>query len=107
MDSDTSAIICSLMAMMCSEMNTVADMFRRRADPDPFVCYDAAHFTSLNATKIEKVTGIGGLFSRWRNPDARRYHENLGVTITPKSSDEMPWQQEAGPSGLSPLPDAT
>jgi len=56
---------------------------------------------------MEKVTGIGGLFSRWRNPDARWYHENLGVTITPKSSDEMPWQQEAGPSGLSPFPDAT
>lgn len=55
---------------------------------------------------MEKVTAVGGLFFRARNPEmlGRWYHQHLGVTITPTSYDEQPWQQESGPSGISPFP---
>jgi glyoxylase I family protein len=55
---------------------------------------------------MEKVTGIGGLFFRAEDPAApgRWYQEHLGVTMTPTSYEELPWWQEAGPSGVSPFP---
>jgi len=55
---------------------------------------------------MEKVTGIGGLFVRAKDPATlgRWYQDHLGVTLTPTNYDEIPWQQEAGPSGLSPFP---
>jgi hypothetical protein len=31
----------------------------------------------------------------------------LVVTLTPSNHDELPWQQEAGPSGISPFPETT
>ncbi len=37
----------------------------------------------------------------------RWYQEHLGVTLTPSNHDELPWQQEAGPSGISPFPETT
>ena len=56
-----------------------------------------------------KVTGIGGLFFRAKDPTAlgRWYQEHLGVTMTPSSYEELPWWQEAGPSGVSPFPETT
>lgn len=47
---------------------------------------------------MEKVTGIGGLFFRARDPKAlaRRYRDHLGVTPVPETYEELPWQQEAG-----------
>ena len=58
---------------------------------------------------MEKVTGIGGVFFRALNPTtlADCYQEYLGVTRTPANYDELPWQQEAGPSGFAPFPEAT
>jgi hypothetical protein len=46
---------------------------------------------------MEKVTGIGGLFFRSRDPQAlgRWYESNLGITLTPSSYDELPWHQDA------------
>jgi glyoxylase I family protein len=58
---------------------------------------------------MEKVTGIGGLFFRARDPVAlgHWYQQHLGVTLTPSSYDELPWRQEAGPTGFSPFPRET
>jgi len=55
---------------------------------------------------MEKVTGIGGLFFRAQNPEslARWYHEHLGVTVTPANYNDVPWQQEAGPTVFQPFP---
>jgi hypothetical protein len=46
---------------------------------------------------MEKVVGIGGLFFRARDPAGlgRWYQQHLGVTLTPSSYEELPWQQEA------------
>jgi hypothetical protein len=35
------------------------------------------------------------------------YQQHLGVTLTPSSYEELPWQQGAGPSGVSPFPEDT
>ena len=58
---------------------------------------------------MEKVTGIGGLFFRANDPAAlgRWYQEHLGVTLTPTSYDEPPWQQDAGPTAFAPFPKQT
>jgi predicted enzyme related to lactoylglutathione lyase len=58
---------------------------------------------------VEKVTGIGGLFFRARDPSAlgRWYQEHLGVTLTPTSYGELPWCQEAGPTAFAPFPEQT
>jgi glyoxylase I family protein len=55
---------------------------------------------------VQKVSGIGGLFFRARDPDvlAQWYLDNLGVTLTPKSYSEPPWVQEAGPTIFAPFP---
>lgn len=53
--------------------------------------------------------GIGGIFFRAKDPAVLRhwYHQNLGVTLTPTSYDQIGWQQEAGPTGFEPFPDDT
>ena len=58
---------------------------------------------------MEKVLAIGGMFFRARDPKAVGlwYQEHLGVTLTPTSYEKLPWQQEAGPSGISPFPENT
>ncbi|WP_375173523.1 VOC family protein [Pseudooceanicola sp.] len=50
---------------------------------------------------MEKVNGIGGLFFRARDPEALAawYRDVLGVDGLPTV-----WQQEAGPTVLSPFP---
>ncbi len=57
----------------------------------------------------EKVTGIGGLFFRSRDPKAlsRWYLTHLGINLTPTSYEEPPWQQEAGPTVFAPFADST
>src|ERR1700731_498424 len=56
-------------------------------------------------TEMEKVTGIGGLFFRAHDPKAlgRWYQQHLGVSLTPTSYEESPWQQEAGPTVFAPF----
>ena len=58
---------------------------------------------------MEKVTGIGGLFFRAKDPQilAKWYSDNLGITLTPKSYEEEPWRQEAGVTIFGPFPENT
>ena len=55
---------------------------------------------------MERVTGIGGLFFRARDPDAlaRWYADHLGIDPVPASYEETPWWQEQGPTAFSPFP---
>src|ERR1700757_1217091 len=58
---------------------------------------------------VEKVTGIGGVFFRARNPKALAewYRIHLGVDVVPDNYDERPWQQQAGPTAYAPFPEDT
>lgn len=58
---------------------------------------------------MERVTGIGGLFFRAREPEAlsRWYFAHLGVALTPADYEALPWWQEAGPTVFAPFPDNT
>jgi predicted enzyme related to lactoylglutathione lyase len=51
---------------------------------------------------MEKVTGIGGVFLRARDPAglARWYRDHLGINVT---SEAGPWSQEAGPTVFEPF----
>lgn len=55
---------------------------------------------------MDRVSGIGGVFFRARDPDAlaRWYDEHLGVTPVPESYGEEGWHQSAGPTGWAPFP---
>jgi predicted enzyme related to lactoylglutathione lyase len=46
---------------------------------------------------MQRVTGIGGVFFRARDPEGlgRWYEEVLG--IAPRSGGDLPWRQQAGP----------
>ncbi len=58
---------------------------------------------------MEKVSGIGGLFFRARDPVAvgQWYRDHLGVALVPSNYDELPWWQEAGPTTFAPFPETT
>lgn len=58
---------------------------------------------------MEKVTGIGGLFFRSREPEtlASWYRDHLGISPVPTNYNEPGWQQEAGPTAFAPFPEAT
>jgi glyoxylase I family protein len=58
---------------------------------------------------MEKVTGIGGLFFRARQPQALAdwYRNYLGVDVVPDNYDDPPWQQQAGPTTYAPFPEDT
>jgi len=58
---------------------------------------------------MERVLGIGGLFFRAKDPAelAKWYKEHLGIDPVPTNYEELPWQQEAGPSGYAPFPEDT
>jgi hypothetical protein len=64
---------------------------------------------SIAGVNMEKVTGIGGVFFRARDPAAlsQWYQEHLGVAPTPSSYEELPWRQEAGPTVFAPFPEGT
>jgi predicted enzyme related to lactoylglutathione lyase len=55
---------------------------------------------------MERVSGIGGLFFRAKDPSslARWYEAHLGVSPVPASYDDRPWRQEAGPTVFAPFP---
>jgi glyoxylase I family protein len=55
---------------------------------------------------MQRVTGIGGLFFRARNPTAiaEWYKEHLGVDLVPSDYDHKSWSQEAGPTVFAPFP---
>lgn len=58
---------------------------------------------------MERVTGIGGVFFRARDPEALKawYAQHLGVTVTPTNYDDPPWMQQAGPTVWGAFPDAS
>jgi predicted enzyme related to lactoylglutathione lyase len=58
---------------------------------------------------MEKVTGIGGVFFRARDPKAltRWYAEHLGVGSTAAGSESESWSQEAGPTVFAPFKEDT
>jgi len=58
---------------------------------------------------MEKVTGIGGFFFKATDPKALAawYEQHLGVTRTPTSYSEQPWEQEKGVTVFGPFPAAT
>jgi catechol 2,3-dioxygenase-like lactoylglutathione lyase family enzyme len=58
---------------------------------------------------MEKVTGIGGVFFRARDPKAltQWYRDKLGVDLVPTTYEESPWRQEAGPTAFAPFPKDT
>jgi glyoxylase I family protein len=72
------------------------------ATPAPSAKAVADHEASAD---MEKVAGIGGLFFRAHDPAAlgRWYQQHLGIALTPTSSDDKPWQQEAGPTSFTPF----
>jgi predicted enzyme related to lactoylglutathione lyase len=53
---------------------------------------------------MERVTGIGGVFMRARDPVAlaRWYTDNLGLDSVSESEDVV-WWQEAGPTVFAPF----
>lgn len=60
-------------------------------------------------TEMEKVAGIGGLFFRAHDPKAlgNWYQQHLGIALTPTSEGAAVWQQEAGPTVITPFPETT
>ncbi len=58
---------------------------------------------------MERVTGIGGLFFRARDPKAlaRWYEEHLGVAPVPPDYEGDSWWQESGPTAFAPFPEKT
>ena len=69
----------------------------------------AAQQAPANQPAKETVTGIGGFFFRARDPKAlaQWYQDNLGVSGIPKSYNDSPWTQQAGPTAFAPLPEST
>jgi hypothetical protein len=58
---------------------------------------------------MERVTGIGGLFFRSKDPKALQdwYQAYLGVAAPPPDYDQKPWWQEAGPTVFAPFEETT
>jgi hypothetical protein len=58
---------------------------------------------------MERVNGIGGFFFRAKDPATlgQWYRDHLGVALVPPNYDELPWQQEAGPTAFAPFPETT
>jgi len=58
---------------------------------------------------VEKVSGIGGVFFRAKDPAALRqwYEQLLGVTRTPTDYEQRPWEQAAGPTVFEPFSEDT
>lgn len=54
----------------------------------------------------ERVTGIGGLFFRSRDPKAlaQWYQAHLGIDPVPTDYNHTVWQQAAGPTAFGPFP---
>lgn len=55
---------------------------------------------------MERVTGIGGVFFRAKDPEAlsRWYADHLGVSPPPASYDERSWEQQSGATVFAPFP---
>jgi predicted enzyme related to lactoylglutathione lyase len=58
---------------------------------------------------MTKVTGIGGLFFRAKDPAALAawYETHLGIDPVPDDYDKQSWRQEAGPTMFAPFEETT
>ena len=58
---------------------------------------------------VERVTGIGGVFFRAKDPEtlAVWYEDTFGVNRVPADYDTPPWMQKAGPTVFAPFPSDT
>lgn len=58
---------------------------------------------------MEKVTGVGGVFFRARDPKklSQWYADNLGVDPVPGDYDAQPWRSEAGTTIFAPFDEDT
>lgn len=58
---------------------------------------------------MERVTGIGGVFFRAKDPAAlgQWYKDHLGSDLVPADYSHKPWSQEAGPTVFAPFPNHT
>jgi glyoxylase I family protein len=56
---------------------------------------------------MERVTGIGGLFIKARDPGRLQawYADLLGVDPVPQSEGDRPWIQQAGPTAFAAMPE--
>jgi len=54
---------------------------------------------------MERVSGIGGLFFRSKDPGALAvwYQQHLGIDLVPQTYDVQPWTQQAGPTVFAPF----
>ena len=54
---------------------------------------------------MEKVTGVGGVFFRAKDPEtlAKWYADNLGVNPVPSDEHGAPWMTEAGVTVFAPF----
>ncbi len=54
---------------------------------------------------MERVTGIGGVFFRAKDPEAlaRWYEQHLGINPAPRDMDMQPWWAEAGVVVFAPF----
>ena len=69
----------------------------------------AAAAAKAEGADKEKVTGIGGLFFRAKDPKvlAKWYSDHLGVDLVPSKAGDSPWRQEAGPCAFQPFSETT
>jgi catechol 2,3-dioxygenase-like lactoylglutathione lyase family enzyme len=60
-------------------------------------------------TMAQKVSGIGGVFFRARQPQllSEWYLEHLGISPVPKSEGQDVWRQDAGPTVFAPFAEDT
>ena len=69
----------------------------------------AAAAATADGADMEKVTGIGGLFFRAKDPRmlAQWYSDHLGVNLVPTKPGDSAWRQEAGPTAFRPFGEKT
>jgi glyoxylase I family protein len=55
---------------------------------------------------MQRVTGIGGLFFRSKDPTtlSQWYQRHLGIDLVPGDYSQKPWSQEVGPTVFAPFP---
>ena len=58
---------------------------------------------------MERVTGIGGVFFRARDPVSLGlwYQKHLGIALASSNYNEPSWRQDAGPTVFGPFPETT
>lgn len=78
---------------------------RRPARKNEVVSAVGEHAAAGRSEALVAVTGIGGMFFRSRDPQARAawYREHLGVA----AGQEDVWEQQAGATVFAPFPAAT